>query len=459
MIRGVIMSETYFVTGGAGFVGSNFVRYLLKNTAARVVVVDKFVRTGSWENIAACEKDPRFSFFEVDTADGRALRAILRTAKPTKVVHLAGETSVDRSIDEARIFMKTNVGGAFEVAQQCRQVLSTYDDDKLARFSFVHASTMRAAGPVDANGEALGPTSPGAASALAAESIILSYYRTYKLPYLVVRSTNLMGPWQSPERLLPLVVARALTGTTIPLYGDGSARRDWMFVDDYCSGLLAAAKRGRYGAVYELGRGEPLSSREVVAKVLAAVEAEKPAAKNEAMQLAGYTDYVQLVTAHRLTRSIRPQINAFLKGFCELVPPSLISLFTPEELELLIAGLPDIDVADLKRHTEYVGYRPTDEAIQFFWAAVESFDASDRARLLMFVTGTSKVPLGGFKALRGQRGPQRFTIQKVGGDPESLPASHTCFNQLDLYPYRDADTLRDKLIIAVRECGEGFGFA
>ena len=140
-------------------------------------------------------------------------------------------------------------------------------------------------------------------------------------------------------------------------------------------------------------------------------------------------DYVQLVTAHRLTRSIRPQINAFLKGFCELVPPSLISLFTPEELELLIAGLPDIDVADLKRHTEYVGYRPTDEAIQFFWAAVESFDASDRARLLMFVTGTSKVPLGGFKALRGQRGPQLFTLQKAGGDPDALPASHTCFNQ------------------------------
>ena len=114
-------------------------------------------------------------------------------------------------------------------------------------------------------------------------------------------------------------------------------------------------------------------------------------------------------------------------GFCELVPPSLVSLFTPEELELLIAGLPDIDVADLKRHTEYLGYRPTDEAVQFFWQAVESFDASDRARLLMFVTGTSKVPLGGFKALRGQRGPQLFTLQKAGGDPEALPASHTCF--------------------------------
>jgi len=172
-------------------------------------------------------------------------------------------------------------------------------------------------------------------------------------------------------------------------------------------------------------------------------------------------DYVQLVTAHRLTRSIRPQVNAFLRGFGELIPPSLISLFTPEELELLIAGLPEIDVADLKRHTEYLGYRPTDEAVAFFWQAVEGFDAGDRARLLMFVTGTSKVPLGGFAQLRGQRGLQRFTIQKAAahGDLEALPASHTCFNQLDLPPYRDADTMREKLLIALRECGEGFGFA
>jgi E3 ubiquitin-protein ligase HUWE1 len=169
-------------------------------------------------------------------------------------------------------------------------------------------------------------------------------------------------------------------------------------------------------------------------------------------------EYVELMVAQRLSRSIQLQTDAFLRGFCELVPPSLISIFTPEELELLIAGLPDIDVSDLKAHTEYVGYRPTDETIQWFWQAVESFDASDRAKFLMFVTGTSKVPLGGFKALLGQRGPQRFTIQK-GGDPESLPASHTCFNTLDLPQYRDADTCREKLMIAIRECGEGFGFA
>jgi E3 ubiquitin-protein ligase HUWE1 len=169
-------------------------------------------------------------------------------------------------------------------------------------------------------------------------------------------------------------------------------------------------------------------------------------------------DYVQLLAAHKMTSSIRGQTNAFLAGFHELIPPSLISLFTESELELLIAGLPSIDVADLRAHTEYVGFRPTDEAIQWFWAALESFDQQDRARFLMFATGTSKVPLGGFKALRGQRGaPQRFTIERAYGSPESLPVAHTCFNTINLVPATDAASSREKLLIAIREAGEGFG--
>jgi E3 ubiquitin-protein ligase HUWE1 len=169
--------------------------------------------------------------------------------------------------------------------------------------------------------------------------------------------------------------------------------------------------------------------------------------------------YVALASHHKMTGAILSQCNALLEGFAELIPPSLISIFSPEELELLISGLPHIDLADLRANTEYGGgYRPTHEVIQWFWAAVESFSEQDRARLLMFVTGTSKVPLGGFKDLRGQRGPQKFTIQKMltGGD-DALPASHTCFNSLDLPMYKDAETLRDKLLIGIREGGEGFG--
>jgi len=169
--------------------------------------------------------------------------------------------------------------------------------------------------------------------------------------------------------------------------------------------------------------------------------------------------YVSLASHHKMTGSITLQCNALLEGFAELIPPSLISIFSPEELELLLAGLPHIDVGDLRANTEYGGgYRQNHEVIQWFWAAVESFNEQDKARLLMFVTGTSKVPLGGFKDLRGQRGPQKFTIQKMstGGD-DALPASHTCFNSLDLPLYKDPDTLRDKLLVAIREGGEGFG--
>jgi hypothetical protein len=168
--------------------------------------------------------------------------------------------------------------------------------------------------------------------------------------------------------------------------------------------------------------------------------------------------YVELVAAHKLSASIRLQTDALLAGFGELIPPSLIAVFTESELELLIAGLPTIDIDDLRANTEYVGYRPTEEVIAWFWAALESFDQQDRARFLMFVTGTSKVPLGGFKALRGQRGPQKFSIEKTyTATPDALPVSHTCFNQLMLPPgYPDAATLREKLLIAIREGSEGF---
>lgn len=183
-----------------------------------------------------------------------------------------------------------------------------------------------------------------------------------------------------------------------------------------------------------------------------------PGGKDIPVTDANKWEYVQLIAAHKMTSSIKAQTDAFLAGFHELVPPSLISLFTESELELLIAGLPTIDVADLRANTEYVGFRPTDEVIQWFWQALESFDQQDRARFLMFVTGTSKVPLGGFKALRGQRGqPQKFTIEKTYTSADSLPVAHTCFNTMNLPVYTDPDSLHEKLLIAIREAGEGFG--
>ncbi|AQK40048.1 E3 ubiquitin-protein ligase UPL1 [Zea mays] len=169
-------------------------------------------------------------------------------------------------------------------------------------------------------------------------------------------------------------------------------------------------------------------------------------------------EYVDRVAEHRLTTAIRPQINAFLEGFNELIPRELISIFNDKELELLISGLPDIDLDDLKTNTEYSGYSIASPVVQWFWEIVQGFSKEDKARFLQFVTGTSKVPLEGFSELQGISGPQRFQIHKAYGSTNHLPSAHTCFNQLDLPEYTSKEQLQERLLLAIHEANEGFGF-
>ncbi|PWA89958.1 ubiquitin-protein ligase 1 [Artemisia annua] len=183
----------------------------------------------------------------------------------------------------------------------------------------------------------------------------------------------------------------------------------------------------------------------------------KPGGRNIRVTEETKHEYVDLV-AHILTNAIRPQINSFLEGFNELIPRDLISIFNDKELELLISGLPEIDLDDLKANTEYTGYTVGTNVVIWFWEVVKAFNKEDRARLLQFVTGTSKVPLEGFKALQGISGPQRFQIHKAYGAPERLPSAHTCFNQLDLPEYTSKEQLQERLLLAIHEASEGFGF-
>ncbi|GJY99025.1 retrovirus-related pol polyprotein LINE-1 [Tanacetum coccineum] len=184
----------------------------------------------------------------------------------------------------------------------------------------------------------------------------------------------------------------------------------------------------------------------------------KPGGRNTRVTEETKHEYVDLVAEHILTNAIRPQINSFLEGFNELIPRDLISIFNDKELELLISGLPEIDLDDLKVNTEYTGYTVGTNVVIWFWEVVKAFNKEDRARLLQFVTGTSKVPLEGFKALQGISGPQRFQIHKAYGAPERLPSAHTCFNQLDLPEYTSKEQLQERLLLAIHEANEGFGF-
>ncbi|KAF5728469.1 E3 ubiquitin-protein ligase UPL1 isoform X1 [Tripterygium wilfordii] len=184
----------------------------------------------------------------------------------------------------------------------------------------------------------------------------------------------------------------------------------------------------------------------------------KPGGRNIRVTEETKHEYVDLVADHILTNAIRAQITSFLEGFNELVHPELISIFNDKELELLISGLPEIDFEDLKANTEYTGYTAASSVVQWLWEVVNAFSKEDMARLLQFVTGTSKVPLEGFKALQGISGPQRFQIHKAYGAPERLPSAHTCFNQLDLPEYTSKEQLQERLLLAIHEGSEGFGF-
>ncbi|XP_068643121.1 E3 ubiquitin-protein ligase UPL1-like isoform X2 [Aristolochia californica] len=184
----------------------------------------------------------------------------------------------------------------------------------------------------------------------------------------------------------------------------------------------------------------------------------KPGGRNIRVTEETKHEYVDLVAEHILTNAIRPQINSFLEGFNELVPRDLISIFNDKELELLISGLPEIDLDDLKANTEYTGYSAASSVVQWFWEVVKAFSKEDMAKLLQFVTGTSKVPLEGFRALQGISGPQRFQIHKAYGAPKRLPSAHTCFNQLDVPEYSSKEQLQERLLLAIHEASEGFGF-
>jgi E3 ubiquitin-protein ligase HUWE1 len=184
----------------------------------------------------------------------------------------------------------------------------------------------------------------------------------------------------------------------------------------------------------------------------------KPDGRNIPVTQENKQEYVHLVAQNRLTNQIREQIQAFLSGFHEIIPRDLVSIFNEKELELLISGVPDIDIDDWKNNTDYRGYTSTSPQIQWFWRVVRSFDQEERAKLLQFATGTSKVPLEGFAHLRGSGGKQRFQIHKDFGSVDRLPSAHTCFNQIDLPVYTSYEQLKERLLKAITEGAIGFGF-
>jgi dTDP-glucose 4,6-dehydratase len=295
---------TIVVTGGAGFIGSNFVRLALSSTPGRVVVADALTYAGNLESLAELEGHPRYAFVKADITNREAVVSLFRDYRPTAVVNFAAETHVDRSIEDPSAFVKTNVLGTFELLEAARRYVTDQDAATRQVFRLLHVSTDEVYGTLGATGafsEATpyAPNSPYAASKAGADHLVRAYHETYGLPVLLTNCSNNYGPFQFPEKLIPLMILNALEGKSLPIYGDGGNVRDWLFVEDHCRAVLLVLEQGRVGGRYNVGGGAERTNLQVVDRLCAALETLAPAAKNPALLAKGVGSYADLKTLVR----------------------------------------------------------------------------------------------------------------------------------------------------------------
>jgi dTDP-glucose 4,6-dehydratase len=253
------------VTGGAGFIGSAFVRLLVRETDFTVVNLDALTYAGNLENLTTVENDSRYRFVHGDICDAAMVGDLVASERPDAIVHFAAESHVDRSILSPEPVVRTNFNGTFSMLEAAKR-------NSVARF--VHVSTDEVYGSLEPPAEAdenypLNPSSPYSASKAGSDLLARSYFVTFKLPVVITRASNNYGPHQFPEKLIPLMIANAFEDKPLPVYGDGQQVRDWLFVDDHCRGILAALRQGRDGEIYNIGGNRSLPNLDVVRQVLA----------------------------------------------------------------------------------------------------------------------------------------------------------------------------------------------
>lgn len=270
------------VTGGAGFIGANFVIDWLSAHDEPVVNLDKLTYAGNRDNLAALNRDARHHFVQGDIGDREQVTALLQQFSPRAVIHFAAESHVDRSISGPAAFIETNVVGTFNLLESVRVWWGGLPADRQAAFRFLHVSTdevygsLNADDPAFAETTAYAPNSPYSASKAASDHLVRAYCHTYGLPVLTTNCSNNYGALQFPEKLIPLMIHNALAGKPLPIYGDGSNIRDWLYVGDHCSAIRRVLEAGRVGETYNIGGCNEKTNLEVVHTVCALLDAQHP---------------------------------------------------------------------------------------------------------------------------------------------------------------------------------------
>ncbi|MCC6073361.1 dTDP-glucose 4,6-dehydratase [Massilia sp. GCM10020059] len=272
-----------FVTGGAGFIGSNFVLDWLAQSGEGIVNVDKLTYAGNLDNLVSLQGDARHHFVRGDICDGDAMLALLEQYRPRALVHFAAESHVDRSIHSPSAFITTNVSGTFALLEAARAYWNTLTGREKDEFRFVHISTDEVYGSLGENDApftemtAYAPNSPYSASKASSDHLVRAYFHTYGLPTITTNCSNNYGPYQFPEKLIPLVMANALAGKPLPIYGDGGQVRDWLYVSDHCAAVRRALEAGRPGEVYNVGGWNEMKNIDVVRTLCAILDELRPA--------------------------------------------------------------------------------------------------------------------------------------------------------------------------------------
>lgn len=275
-------ADTILVTGGAGFIGSNFILQWLALESAGVINFDKLTYAGNPANLATVAGDRRYKFLQGDICDRDVIAELLITHRPRAIVHFAAESHVDRSIHGPDDFIRTNVNGTFSLLEESRAYWSGLSPNEKSAFRFLHVSTDEVYGSLGPNDPAFtettqyAPNSPYSASKAASDHLVRAYFHTYGLPVLTTNCSNNYGQFQFPEKLIPLVILHATSGKPIPVYGDGQNVRDWLFVTDHCEAIRTVLARGRPGETYNIGGRNEIKNLDVVNTICAALDELRP---------------------------------------------------------------------------------------------------------------------------------------------------------------------------------------
>ncbi|MCX7553457.1 dTDP-glucose 4,6-dehydratase [Marinicella sp. S1101] len=284
------MTEKWLVTGGAGFIGGNFVlRQVLKNNR-QVINLDKLSYAGNLDTLQQLAGNPNHKFIHGDINDSALLSELIAREQPDVIVHFAAESHVDRSIEGPEVFIETNVMGTFNLLQHALNYYQTLQGDKKQEFRFLHVSTDEVYGSLGETGSftettPYAPNSPYSASKAASDHLVRAYHHTYNLPVLTTNCSNNYGPFQFPEKLIPLMIEKALSGEDLPIYGDGKNVRDWLFVEDHCRAIETVIEKGRLGEVYNVGGNEEKQNIEIVHTICDLIDDIQPTEQSTRAQI------------------------------------------------------------------------------------------------------------------------------------------------------------------------------